>query len=159
MKLKFYKDDDFVNYRKGGLFLGAPTCSWKCCKELGISCSICQNYEWSKNPILDVDNQWLIQRYLDDPLEECIIFGGLEPMDNFEEILQFIIEFREKTQDEIIIYTGYYPEEIEEKINKLKQFTNIIVKFGRYIPDRPSRYDEVLGVTLISDNQFAKRIS
>ena len=64
-----------------------------------------------------------------------------------------------KTQDEIIIYTGYYPEEIEEKINKLKQFANIIVKFGRYIPDRPSRYDEVLGVTLISDNQFAKRIS
>ena len=35
---------------------------------------------------------------------------------------------------------------------------NIIIKFGRFIPNRPSRYDEVLGVELASDNQFAKRI-
>ena len=34
----------------------------------------------------------------------------------------------------------------------------VIIKFGRFIPNRPSRYDEVLGVTLASDNQFAMRV-
>jgi hypothetical protein len=32
---------------------------------------------------------------------------------------------------------------------------NLIFKFGRFIPDRPHRFDEVLGVELASDNQFA----
>ena len=35
----------------------------------------------------------------------------------------------------------------------------IIIKWGRYIPNRPSRYDEILGVTLASDNQYGKQIS
>ena len=58
-----------------------------------------------------------------------------------------------------MIYTGYYLEEIEGKIYFLKCFNNIIVKFGRYIPNSKSRYDEILGINLASDNQFAKKIS
>ena len=38
-------------------------------------------------------------------------------------------------------------------------FKNIIIKFGRYIPNRNNKYDEILGVTLASDNQFAEKIS
>ena len=37
-------------------------------------------------------------------------------------------------------------------------FTNIIIKFGRYIPNQKPHYDEVLGVNLASDNQYAERI-
>ena len=51
------------------------------------------------------------------------------------------------------------PEEIIDQVEKLMDFKNIIIKFGRYIPDRPSKFDEVLGVTLASDNQYAERIS
>ena len=29
----------------------------------------------------------------------------------------------------------------------------------RFIPNKPSRYDDVLGIELSSDNQFAERIS
>ena len=61
--------------------------------------------------------------------------------------------------DPIVIYTGYEPNEIPEEIARLKKYENIIVKFGRYIPNRKSRYDEVLGVYLASDNQHAERIS
>ena len=61
--------------------------------------------------------------------------------------------------DDVVIYTGYYPDEIKDALDVLKGFKNIIIKFGRYIPNRQSRYDEILGVTLASDNQYAERIS
>ena len=97
--------------------------------------------------------------YLKDGLEESIVFGGLEPMLQFQELISFIDKFRKVSEDDIVIYTGYYPSELEKELEILKQFKNIIIKFGRYIPNRQSRYDEVLGVTLISDNQFAEKIS
>ena len=141
------------------MFVGATSCNWKCCKEQNLPCSICQNYSWSKNEIKNIDNQILIGSYVNNDLTEAIVFGGLEPFLQFDELIEFIKEFRKLSQDDLVIYTGYNENEIEDKINKLKEFKNIIVKFGRYIPNKPSRYDEILGVTLASDNQYAKRIS
>ncbi len=61
-------------------------------------------------------------------------------------------------EDDVVIYTGYYPDEIKDELHLLSLYENIIVKFGRFIPGRPQRYDEVLGITLASDNQYAERI-
>ena len=58
-----------------------------------------------------------------------------------------------------MIYTGYYPNEIKQEISILKKYKNIVIKFGRYVPDNDKHFDEVLGVYLASDNQFAERIS
>lgn len=66
---------------------------------------------------------------------------------------------RVSTQDDIVIYTGYCKEEITEYIGKLKIFPNIIIKFGRFIPNQEKHYDEVLGIYLAFDNQYAERIS
>jgi hypothetical protein len=44
-------------------------------------------------------------------------------------------------------------------VEDLTRFDNIIVKFGRYIPDNKPHFDEVLGVNLASPNQYAKKIS
>ena len=159
MKLKFIKRDDFVNYKKCSMFLGTTSCNWKCCKESNIPCSVCQNYPWSNNPIKEFDNKDIINMYLKDGLEESIVFGGLEPMLQFQELVSFIDEFRKISEDDIVIYTGYYESEIEKEIEVLKKYKNIIIKFGRYIPNRNSRYDDVLGITLISDNQYAEKIS
>ena len=159
MKLKFIKRDDFVNYKKCSMFLGVTSCDWKCCKENGLPCSTCQNYSWSNNLIKDIKDEDIVSMYLDDGLEEAIVFGGLEPLLQFNELVSLISKFRKKTEDDIVIYTGYYPAEIEKEINILKKFSSIIVKFGRYIPNRPNRYDDVLGVTLASDNQYAEKIS
>lgn len=159
MRLKFIKRDDFVNYKKCSMFLGVISCDWKCCKENKISCTTCQNYSWSNNPIKDISNKDIINMYQQDELEESIVFGGLEPFLQFQELLSFISDFRKVSDDDIVIYTGYYPSEIEKEITILKKFSNIIIKFGRYIPNRPSRYDEILGVTLASDNQYAEKIS
>ena len=63
----------------------------------------------------------------------------------------------------MIIYTGYTESEIEslfgDSYNTLKGFPNIIIKFGRFVPNTPSHIDPVLGVRLMGDNQYAKRIS
>ena len=84
----------------------------------------------------------------------------MEPFDNWNELFVFIRTARNtyKITDDIVIYTGYNENEILKKITTLKQFKNIIVKFGRFIPNRPHRYDEVLGVELASDNQYGERI-
>ena len=77
-------------------------------------------------------------------LTSAIVFGGLEWMDQFLELLECIEAFREKTMDDIIVYTGYDKTEIEEKIILLKKYSNIIVKFGRFIPNQKPHYDKVL---------------
>lgn len=159
MKLKFIKRDDFVNYKKCSMFLGTTSCDWKCCKENNLSCSTCQNYSWFNNPIKQFKDEIIIDMYLKDGLEESIVFGGLEPMLQFQELISFIDKFRKVSDDDIVIYTGYYKTEIEKEIKILKKYKNIIIKFGRYIPNRKSKYDEVLGVTLVSDNQYAEKIS
>ena len=89
----------------------------------------------------------------------ALVCGGLEPCDSWEELKELIHTLRKYKEDDIVIYTGYYKNEIEDKIKWFKQYPNIIVKFGRYIPNRPSRYDDVLSITLASDNQYAERIS
>ena len=58
-----------------------------------------------------------------------------------------------------MIYTGYYPEEVKMVLDELRKFNNIIIKFGRFIPDKEKHYDELLGIELASPNQYAERIS
>ena len=41
MKIKGIIAEDFVNYKKPSMFIGFPTCTWKCEKECGIE--MCQN--------------------------------------------------------------------------------------------------------------------
>jgi hypothetical protein len=40
----------------------------------------------------------------------------------------------------------------------LKNFDNIIIKYGRFIPNQEQHYDETLGVNLASNNQYAERL-
>ncbi len=65
--------------------------------------------------------------------------------------------------DDIVIYTGYTEEEVVTNFKNyfllLQKYPNIIIKFGRFIPDQKAHFDEVLGVNLRSNNQYAKKIS
>ena len=156
MRVKGIIDEDFVNYKKPSMFIISPYCTFKCDKEAG--CQVCQNSDLANSPIIEINNDEIIKRYLDNPITEAVVIGGLEPFDTFEELYQFIKDFRRKSNDDIIIYTGYYPEEISEKIRQLSLFLNIVIKFGRFIPNQKSHYDTVLGVELASDNQEAVRM-
>ena len=157
MKIKGIIMEDFSNYKLPSMFIIFPMCDWKCDRE--CEKRVCQNGSLAKAPIKDVDVDVLIEKYLSNPISKAVVCGGLEPLDSWSDLLLFIEKFREKSQDDIVIYTGYYREEITDKVNVLKQHKNIIMKFGRIVPSQQKHYDGVLGVYLASDNQHAEVIS
>lgn len=160
MLIKTIKDETFQDYKKASMLISMCYCDWKCCIEQNIDISICQNSDLAKEKDIEVCVSDIIDRYISNNVTAAIIIGGLEPILQFEEVFDFIKEVRErKIEDDIVIYTGYYPDEISGEIKKLEIFKNIIIKFGRYKENAPSKYDDVLGISLISDNQFAKKIS
>jgi len=159
MILKGIIDEDFLNYKKIAMTLEFPYCSFKCDKECGQQ--VCQNSELAAAPNIDVDIDDLIVSYLHNPLTDAVVCQGLEPFDSWEDLYKFIDTFRKSCKHDIVIYTGYTKEELEQSgyLTKLKNYDNIILKMGRYITNQPSCYDSVLGVTLASNNQYAERIN
>lgn len=157
MKIKGLVEEDFCNYRKPSMFIIFPNCTFKCDKEAG--CAICQNGALANEPAIDMSAIEIVSRYVKNPITKAIVFGGLEPWDSDWDIEQLIMEFRKYTNDDIIIYTGYTEEELKNKITKVSCYNNIIIKYGRFIPNQDKHYDEVLGVELASSNQYARRIS
>lgn len=157
IKIKGLKDEDFVNYKKPSMFIAFPTCTWKCEKDCGLR--VCQNNTLVKTKNIEIDISKVIDRYTKNPITKAIVCGGLEPFDSWKDLQELIRELRKYTQDDIVIFTGFYKKEIKSKIKWLSFFPNIVVKFGRYVPDQEKHYDEVLGVYLASSNQYAERIS
>lgn len=157
MVIKGVTAEDFLNYKKPSMFIALPSCSWKCDKECGVQ--VCQNGALAKAPNIDIDVDTIVKKYLDNPITKAVVCGGLEPFDSWSDLLLFIEKFRAKSQDDVVIYTGYYKEEITDKIDILKQHKNIIIKFGRFIQGHKKHYDDVLGIELASDNQYAEVIS
>lgn len=157
MIIKQLVDEDFINYKKPSMFIGFPSCSWKCDKECGMQ--VCQNSALASSPIKDIGFKTIVSRYINNPITSSVVCGGLEPFDTWDDLYALATYLRVATQDDIVIYTGYYKEEIKEYIDKLKGFPNIIIKFGRYIPNHEKHFDELLGIYLASGNQYAERIS
>lgn len=159
MRLKDVVMEDFINYKKTSMFILFPYCSFKCEKECGKHC--CQNSALAQAPIIDVDVDIIIKRYLSNPITESIVCGGLEPFDSWEDLHSLIHKLRvdNKCFDDVVIYTGYNKEEILDKVESLKSYSNIIIKFGRFIPNDIEYYNDILGVTLASSNQYAEIIS
>ena len=157
MILKGIIDSDTVNYKKISMVLEFPTCSWKCDRDCGKQ--VCQNSKLATAPNIEISDDDIIKMYKANPLHEALVCQGLEPFDSLGDIYHFVRKFREKSSDDIVIYTGYTVEEIYMYIEEFKRFKNIIIKLGRFIPDDESRYDPLLGVTLASSNQYAILIS
>ena len=151
--------EDFVNYRVPCMTIQMPYCSFKCDKECGKQ--VCQNGPLASAPNKGYNINSLIECYKMNSITRAVCFQGLEPFDSFDDLRDFIFEFRNcySINDDVVIYTGYNKHEIENQLTQLKQFPNIVVKFGRYIPQQPPIYDEVLGLELASPNQYAERIS
>ena len=163
MKIKGLKDEDYVNYKKPSMFIIFPYCSFKCDKENG--CQLCQNSSLAHEPDIEISLGTLLDRYQNNPLTKAIVCGGLEPFDSIEDLLNLIQaarDFRE-IDDDIVIYTGYTEEELAEKhpwiYRVITGYKNIIIKYGRFRPNEESHYDEILGVKLVSSNQYAKKVN
>ena len=160
MLLKDIIDVDFVNYKVPSMLLATCFCTFKCPKELGLDVSICQNEPLYKQPNIEVATDEIFRRYQENKITHAIVFGGMEPFLQFDEMLEVIKVFRSGgCNDDICIYTGYNETEIQHQIELLSQFCNIICKLGRYKPGQQPHYDPVLGVNLSNIEQYGKRIS
>ena len=105
---------------------------------------LCQNSPLALSPTKEIAVEKIVEEYMKNDLTSAIVFGGLEWLDQFLDLLECIEAFREKTMDDIIVYTGYDKEEIPEHLMTLKKYKNIIIKYGRFILGQQPHYDPVL---------------
>lgn len=155
MLVKGIRDEDFTQYKKASMFVAMPHCTFKC--EIDNGCSCCQNEPLALAPNIEISSTELVKRYCQNPITKAIVFGGLEPFDDWDDLFECCSEFRAVCDDDIIIYTGYNKQEIEhEKIMMLTQLDGVIIKYGRFIMNDEPRFDPVLGITLVSKNQYAE---
>jgi len=159
MWLKGVTDEDFVNYKVPSMFIATATCDFKCDRDCGSP--VCQNSALAQEDSIHTGDDYLINRYLNNHISQAIVFGGLEPFDQWQELWNFLQKLRLQygCADPVVIYTGYTEEEIDGYVSFLRTMPNIIVKFGRYVPLHQPHRDPILGVDLASDNQYAKQIS
>ena len=159
MRLKNIIDTDIVNYKEINMTLEFAVCTLKCDELNG--CHVCQNSPLLFQPDINIENEEIIRRYMGNKLTHAVVCAGLEPLDQFAELLDFIKAFRMVSLDTIVIYTGYTDAEarITGQRQLLAEYPNIIVKWGRYIMNCEPHEDKLLGVMLASPNQYAERIS
>lgn len=86
MRVKSIVDEDFVNYRKPSMFIGTISCGGKCCYEADLPLSVCQNDGWRKSAPIFLDDGDLCLRYLQNEITSAIVFGGLEPFEQADEV-------------------------------------------------------------------------
>ena len=173
MIVKEIRDEDFTSYKKPSMVIGFPSCTFKCERECGCK-GMCQNLALASAPNIEISTAHIVKRYLDNPITKAIIMAGLEPFDSANDLFDLIRHIRIYTNDDIVIYTGYTKDEIKymtfkthwsggviewSYLERLTKYPNIIIKFGRFVPNEEPHYDEILGIKLASNNQYAERIS
>lgn len=173
MKILGLIDEDFVQYKKPSMFIIFPNCSFKCNHECGRA--VCQNQALVSETKIQINREEICDRYIVNPITSAMVLGGLEPLDDMQDVYDLIHCLRTKfhCKDTVIIYTGYTEEELingtyyigEQKYQNeeraecwenILSLKNIIVKFGRFVPDQEPHIDPILGIKLFSDNQYAK---
>ena len=150
MVIKGLIDEDFVNYKKPSMYIAFPSCSFKCCKEGNFPIEVCQNCGLTKAKNINISAEQIVARFVSNPITFAMVIAGMEPFDSWEDLFYLVKTLREHTALDCVVYTGYNKAEITDKISVLKQFPNIIVKFGRYQQGQQPHYDDVLGVNLIT---------
>ena len=158
MKIKGLQDEVFSDYKKPSMYIAFPSCSFKCDIENG--CALCQNAALAHAPEIEISFNDLLDRYRRNKITSAIVCGGLEPFDSDEELLILVRAVRDyyRIKDDIVIYTGYTEEELQDNYfyQRILEYGNVIIKYGRFRPNEEPHLDPVLGVQLASNNQYAK---
>lgn len=168
MKIKGLDECDFINYKKASMYIAFNSCTFKCGR------ADCQNSALALSEDIEISKEDICERYLQNPITEAFVFSGLEPFDSFMDLISLVDCIRNKYRidDDIVIYTGYtegelktgnFGKDVEVSLTNfnylISNYKNIIIKYGRYIPNDHAHFDKVLGVNLISSNQYAEKVS
>lgn len=103
-----------------------------------FSCPGCMSPELKSFEVgkeMSVDKIIELVERIDLPIEGFTISGG-EPFEQAGELLELLIKLN-NISDDIIVYTGYYLEELVEKIPNINDFFSLISVLidGRYIEE------------------------
>lgn len=157
MRVRGRITEDFTNYKRPGLYVPCCYCDFKCCHDCAADKSMCQNSMAAEVPITEIDDNDIMQAYSNSLIAKAVIFGGFEPFWQIDEIEQLLKKFRaEGIHAPFVIYTGYTECEVMHLAARLFPYGDIIIKYGRYRPNEKEHMDDVLGVRLASNNQYAK---
>lgn len=148
--------EDFTQYKECSMVVMFPSCTFKCEKE--SRCKMCQNSELTKAKSIDTSTERIIAIFDQSDISKALVLSGLEPFDSPEELMDLVTEFRKQHNHTIVIYTGYNKEELSKYIPELHQLGNVVIKYGRFIPNQTKHFDECLGVYLASENQYAELV-
>ncbi len=163
MRVRKLLTERFQDYKVPSMYLAACFCDWKCCPDKPY---ICQNNPIANLPVTDIPDDEILDTYLSDPITEAIVIAGLEPLLQIREVCNLIRRAVERgVKTTFVIYTGYTVCEVwrigffdELKTTGYGNGVDVVVKYGRYVPNQKPHFDETLGVELASDNQYAEVI-
>ena len=161
MRVRKLLTERFQDYKVPSMYLAACFCDWKCCPDKPY---VCQNNPVVRLPVTDIPDDEILDAYLSDPITEAIVIAGLEPLLQAREVCSLIRQaVKRGIKTTFVIYTGYTKDEVrcisffdDLKDTGYRKNVQMIVKYGRYVPDQQPHFDEVLGVELASDNQYAE---
>ena len=103
--------DGFIDRNVADVTIDCYSCSFKCDKLSGRQ--VCQNGALANSPNIKISVGRLVERYLNNPLSNAVVFGGLEPFEDIDNVVMFIDMMRSSgNNDDSVIYTGYTEEEI-----------------------------------------------
>lgn len=150
IKVRSLVDEDTGHYKETSFFIETSLAPLSLDEGFNFSMKVARLLSWN-----------LISHYMDNPLMTAIVFKGDEPFQQYEGIFHFIKLLREDRfcMDTVVIYSDLSRADIHEEVERLKIFPNIIVKFEPHIREYPPYFDNLLGATLSSDNQYALKIS
>ena len=163
MRVRKLLTERFQDYKVPSMYLATCFCDWKCCPDKQY---VCQNNPIAKLPVTDIPDEEVLDTYLSDPITDAIVIAGLEPLLQTREVCSLIRRASERDiRTTFVIYTGYTKDEVrrigffdELKATEYGKDVQVIIKYGRYVPDQQPHFDETLGVELASDNQYAEII-
>lgn len=61
------------------------------------------------------------------PLVDGVTISGGEPFDQFEALLAIVVQLREKTKVDILVYTGYGIEDITDQLQQIKPYIDVLI--------------------------------
>ena len=149
IRLHGYKEV-YNDYKEVGILLASPVCH--------NNCKNCQNSHLKNREPNTYCVEDLINEIKNNKFVKSVIFGGLDCFDSFDETLNFISKFREISNEDIVLYTGKTENMLIDKLNILKKYENIYVKFGEYLENSEKIFDEIGGIWLASSNQYFKKL-
>ena len=106
MRVKDIKEV-FNDYKKTSMLISCISCDFKCENEGLCEIGSCQNSSLSKEKIIYIEDDKIIDIFKENIVVDSILFGGLEPFLQFEEVYNFIKLFRKNHDHDIVIFTGY----------------------------------------------------